>query len=99
MYTVRPEGPGNADVNHARFRERFMATFKRLGFDVVGFWQPVSKPDTLIYLLAFQDAATRDALWAKFFADPEWTTSRAEFQVSVQVTQEFMIATDYGPLK
>jgi hypothetical protein len=98
-YTVRAEGPGNLDLLHARFRERTIPIFKRLGFEVVGFWQPVSRPDTLIYVLAFKDAATRDALWAKFQADPEWIKTRTEMQVSSQVTNEFMIATDYGPMK
>ena len=98
-YTVRAESPGNADLLHARFRERTVPIFKRLGMEVVGFWQPVSKPDTLIYLLAYKDAATRDALWAKFSADPEWIKTRTEMQVSSQVTSEFMIATDYGPMK
>ena len=98
-YTVRAESPGNADLLHARFRERTIPIFKRLGMEVVGFWQPVSKPDTLIYLLAYKDAATRDELWAKFSADPEWIKTRTEMQVSSQVTSEFMIATDYGPMK
>ena len=98
-YTVRAEGPGTIDLLHSRFRERTIPIFKRLGFEVVGFWQPLSKPDTLIYLLAFKDAATRDALWAKFQADPEWVKTRTEMQVSSQVTSEFMIATDYGPMK
>ena len=98
-YAVRPEGPGNAGVLHTRFRERTLPIFKRRGSDVVGFWQPVSRPDTLIYLLAFKDAATRDALWARFLADPEWVKARSEMQVSSQVQSEFMIATDYGPMK
>lgn len=98
-YTVRAEGPGSLDLLHTRFRERTVPIFKRLGFEVVGFWQPVSKPDTLIYLLAFKDAATRDALWAKFLADPEWIKTRTEMQVSAQITNEFMIATDYGTMK
>ena len=98
-YTVRAEGPGSIDLLHSRFRERTVPIFIRLGFEVVGFWQPLSKPDTLIYLLAFKDAATRDALWAKFQADPEWIKTRTEMQVSSQVTNEFMIATDYGPMK
>lgn len=98
-YTVRAESPGNADMLHTRFRERTIPIFKRLGMEVVGFWQPVSKPDTLIYVLAFKDAATRDELWAKFSADPEWIKTRTEMQVSSQVTNEFMIATDYGPMK
>ena len=98
-YTVRAESPNNADVLNDRFRKATLPLFKRLGMEVVGFWQPVSKPDTLIYVLAYKDAATRDALWAKFLADPDWIKARTEMQVSVQVTSEFMVATEYGPLK
>ena len=59
-YTVR-EGSGNIDVLHARFREHTNALFKKHGMTIVGFWQPVTKPDQLIYILAYKDAAARDA--------------------------------------
>jgi hypothetical protein len=98
-YTVRAEGPGDANLLHKRFREATVPLFRKHNMDVVGFWQSVSKPDTLIYVLAYKDAAARDAAWAAFQADPEWVKARAAMQVGVQVTSEFMIATDYGPLK
>src|SRR5262245_15255531 len=63
-YTVRPEGPGNLDLLHARFRQQTLAFFRKHGMTLIGFWQPVSKPDTLMYLLAFKDATARDAAWA-----------------------------------
>ena len=59
-YTLRPGGAGSMDLNHQRFREHFAPAFKRHDITVVGFWQPVSKPDTFIYLLAYKDAAARD---------------------------------------
>jgi len=98
-YTVRPEGPGNADLSHARFRQHTLAFFKKHGMTVIGFWQPVSKPDTLIYLLAFKDAAARDAAWAAFNADADWLKVRADMAVGLQVENVFMIATDYSPMK
>ena len=97
-YTVR-EGSGNIDVLHARFREHTNALFKKHGMTIVGFWQPVSKPDQLIYLLAYKDGAARDAAWAAFGADPEWVKVRTEMAVNVQVDNVFMSATAYGPLK
>jgi hypothetical protein len=96
-YTVRPGS--SIDLLHSRFREHSMGLFKKHGMTVVGFWQPVAKPDTLIYILVFKDAATRDALWAEFNADPEWIKTRTEMQVNVQVDAVFMSATDYSPLK
>ena len=97
-YTVR-EGAGNIDVLHSRFRDHTNALFKKHGMTIVGFWQPVAKPDQLIYILAYKDAAARDAAWAAFQADPEWMKVRAAMAVNVQVDNVFMVATDYGPIK
>jgi hypothetical protein len=96
-YTVR-EG-SSLDLLHARFRDHTNALFKKHGMTIVGFWQPVAKPDTLIYILAYKDAAARDAAWAAFQADPEWVKTRTEMAVNVQVDNVFMSATDYGPIK
>jgi hypothetical protein len=62
-------------------------------------WQPVSRLDQLVYILAYPDAATRDSDRAAFNADPEWLKTRAEMQVSVDVDNTFMVATNYSPLK
>jgi hypothetical protein len=97
-YTVR-EGGGNIDVLHARFREHTNRLFKKHGMTIVGFWQPVSKPDQLIYILAYKDAAARDASRAAFQADPEWVKVRAQMAVTLTVDNVFMSATDYGPIK
>ena len=96
-YTVR-EG-SSIDLLHTRFRERTTALFKKHGMSIIGYWQPVAKRDTLIYILAYKDAAARDAAWAAFGADPDWVKTRTEMQVNVQVENVFMSATDYSPLK
>src|SRR4051794_30733307 len=96
-YTVR-EG-SSIDLLHSRFRDHTTALFKKHGMTVVGYWQPVAKLDTLIYILAYQDAAARDAAWAAFNVDPEWVKTRTEMQVNVQVDNVFMAATDYSPIK
>jgi NIPSNAP len=96
-YTVR-EG-SSIDLLHSRFRDHTNALFKKHGMTIVGFWQPVTKPDTLIYILAYKDSAARDAAWAAFNADPEWVKTRTTMQVNVQVDAVFMSATDYSPMK
>jgi len=96
-YTVR-EG-SSLDLLHTRFRERTTALFKKHGMTIIGYWQPVAKKDTLIYILAYKDAAARDAAWAAFGADPDWVKTRTEMQVNVQVENVFMSATDYSPMK
>src|SRR4051812_21215451 len=58
-YTVRPEGPGNIDLLHARFREVTARLFVKHGMAIVGFWQPVATPDVLVYMLAYKDNAAR----------------------------------------
>jgi hypothetical protein len=98
-YVVDPAGPGNPDLLQARFREHTDRLFKKHGFAVIGYWQPVSKPDTLIYLIAFKDAATRDADWTAFRTDPDWVKASTDMNVKLTVTSEFMIATDYSPMK
>lgn len=96
-YTVR-EG-SSIDLLHSRFRDHTTALFKKHGMTVIGYWQPVAKPNTLIYVLAYKDAAARDASWAAFNADPEWVKTRTEMAVNVQVDNVFMSATDYSPMK
>ncbi len=96
-YTVR-EG-SSIDLLHTRFRERTTPLFKKHGMTIIGYWQPVAKPNTLIYLLAYKDGAARDAAWAAFGADPDWVKTLTEMAVNVQVDNVFMSATDYSPMK
>src|SRR5262245_20251325 len=96
-YTVQ-EG-SSIDLLHSRFRDHTNALFKNHGMTIIGFWQPVAKPNELVYLLAYKDGAARDAAWAAFNMDPEWVKTRTEMQVRVQVENVFMRATDYSPMK
>ena len=96
-YTVQPGS--SIDLLHSRFRDHTTALFKKHGMTIIGYWQPVTKPNTLIYLLAYKDGAARDAAWAAFGADPEWVKTRTAMQVNVQVDSVFMSATDYSPMK
>ena len=96
-YTVR-EG-SSIDLLHTRFREHTTSLFKKHGMTIIGYWQPVTKPNTLIYILAYKDGAARDVAWAAFGADPDWVKTRTEMQVAVQVENVFMSATDYSPMK
>lgn len=96
-YTVR-EG-SSIDLLHSRFRQHTTKLFSKHGMTNLGYWQPIDKPNTLIYILAYTDAAARDKAWAAFSADPEWVKVRTDMQVSVQVESVFMSATDYSALK
>ena len=102
-YTVKP---GQIDVLHWAFREHTTALFGKHGMDVIAFWQPVTMPNSLTYLLGFRDTAARDASWAAFYADPEWIATLAEIRRRLhdegfipQVQNVFLSATDYSALK
>ena len=96
-YTV---GEGSTiDQLHRRFRERTTALFRKHGMTIVGYWQPTTQPNTLIYVLAYADRAARDAAWEAFRTDPDWIKTREEMPVNVQVENVFMSATDYSPMK
>jgi hypothetical protein len=99
LRTYNVQEGSSIDLLHSRFRDHTTALFKKHGMTIVGYWQPVAKPNTLIYLLAYKDAAARDAAWAAFGADPEWVKTRTAMQVNVQVDSVFLSATDYSPLK
>src|SRR3954462_5706749 len=80
-YTVQ-EG-SSIDLLHSRLRDHTSALFRKHGMTIVGYWQPVTKPNTLIYLLAYKNGVARDAAWAAFGADPEWVKTRTAMAVNV----------------
>ena len=105
IYTVDQSrvGTGNfkGGINelHQRFREQEVAIFQKHGAEIVGVWQHMGKPDTLVWMLAYRDRAHRDDVWAKFGADPDWATLRAKYPVPVSTDTFMMSATDYSPMK
>jgi hypothetical protein len=98
-YVVQPGGAGSLDMLHQRFRQYTDGFFKKYGMTVIAYWQPLDKPDTLIYLLAYKDAAARDAAWKGFQSDPGWQQARKELNVTLKAEAVFMSATDYSPMK
>lgn len=106
IYTVDPAQVGTGDFNggidelHQRFREDEAAMFERHGADVIGVWQDVTRPNTLIWMLAYRDTAHRAEVWQAFAADPDWTALRTKYNVPLSAPQVFyMSATDYSDLK
>jgi hypothetical protein len=105
IYTVDQSrvGTGNfkGGINelHQRFREKEVAIFQKHGAEIVGVWQHLGKPDTLVWMLAYRDRAHREDVWAKFGADPEWTELRNKYPVPVSADAFTMSATDYSKMK
>ena len=105
IYTVDQSrvGTGNfqGGINelHQRFREKEVAIFKKHGAEIVGVWQQMGNPDTLVWMLAYRDRAHREDVWAKFGADPEWKALRSKYTVPLIANTFMMSATDYSPMK
>jgi hypothetical protein len=90
---------GGINELHQRFREKEVAIFQKHGAEIVGVWQQMNNPDTLVWMLAYRDRAHRDDVWAKFGADPEWTALRSKYPVPVSANTFMMSASDYSPMK
>jgi hypothetical protein len=105
IYTVDQSrvGTGNfkGSINelHQRFREKEVAIFQKHGAEIVGVWQHLGNPDTLVWMLAYRDRAHREEVWAKFNADPDWTALRNKYPVPVSANTFMMSASDYSPMK
>jgi NIPSNAP len=105
IYTVDQARVGTGDFKgginelHQRFREKEVAIFKKHGAEIVGVWQHMGNPDTLVWMLAYRDRAHREDVWAKFAADPDWKALSSTYSVPINAQVFIMSATDYSPLK
>ena len=74
IYELRPH---NRDAFRARFHGRCVPIMARHGFSVLATWETESATRCeFVYLLAWPDAATMDATWWAFLADPEWIEAK-----------------------
>ena len=105
MYTVDQSRVGvgqfKGGINelHQRFREKEVELFTKHGAQILGVWQHLGNPDTLVWMLAYRDRAHREEVWAKFNADPEWTALRTKYFVPLTTNTFLMSASDYSPMK
>ncbi len=105
MYTVNKDRigtgdfVGDIDMLHQRFREEELAIFEKHGAEIVGVFQSLDNPDTLVWMLAYRDRAHRSEVWAGFAADPAWTALLAKYNVPIRAEVFMLSATDYSPAK
>lgn len=106
MYTVDTDLVGTGDFNgginelHQRFREDEAAMFERHGADVIAVWQDLNRPNTLIWMLAYRDAAHRAEVWQRFASDPAWAALSRKYNIPLNPAEVFYMApTDYSDLK
>jgi hypothetical protein len=95
--------PGRLDALNRRFREHTNRIFVKHGMELVGYWTPVDRPDTLVYILAYPSKEAREASWKAFQADPDWQAAREasekDGKIVARVESVFMEPTDYSPIK
>ena len=96
---------GRLPALHARFRDHTMRLFEKHGMRNIGYWVPVDKPNTLIYLIAHDSVESASTSWRAFVSDPEWQKVAADSQrdgiilVEGGIVSEFLSATGYSPIR
>lgn len=70
--------PGRMPDLLSRFEQVTLPIWARLGIRQAGFWTVLvgGSNHDLIYLLAWESTAEREAKWTAFLADPEWQEKR-----------------------
>jgi hypothetical protein len=105
MYSADPTRDGvgqfKGGINelHQRFREQEVALFVKHGAEILGVWQHLGEPNTLVWMLAYRDRAHREQVWAAFGKDPEWDALRKKYFVPLKTNTFLMSASDYSPMK
>ena len=94
---------GRLPALHKRFKDHTLKLFEKHGMKNVVYFTPVDKPNTLVYLLAHKDMATRDASFEAFRADPDWIAARdaseKDGKIVEKVESVYLNPTDYSPMK
>ncbi|HAG71089.1 MAG TPA: hypothetical protein DCL66_02695 [Gammaproteobacteria bacterium] len=101
MYTAEPMKDGVGGINnlHQRFREKEIEIFERLGAEIIAVWQRLDDPNTLVWMLAYENRAHRQEVWDAFLKDDEWVALLAKYPVPISAEAFTMSATNYSKLK
>src|SRR5687767_12106166 len=98
--------PGKLDALNARFRDHTTKLFEKHGMTNIGYWTPVEEPrskDTLIYVLAHQNAEAAKRSWNGFRNDPDWIKARTESEAAGPIVRKvesvYLTPTDYSALQ
>jgi len=96
--------PGRMPDIQKRFADVTMNLFKKHGIQVVGFWETLfGESNELVYILAFEDVATRQKKWDAFQADPDWQSARKASEMNgplvQRVVNKLWKPTKFSPLQ
>ncbi|MDX2179640.1 MAG: NIPSNAP family protein [Bryobacteraceae bacterium] len=88
------------------FNDGEIAIFRKTGLDPVFFGEMVAGPNQpcLVYLLAYDSFAAREANWAKFLADPDWLKLRAtpglsDGEIVSNISSLFLRPLPFSPVR
>jgi hypothetical protein len=99
---------GRLPALNARFKNHTLKLFEKHGMKNVVYCTPVDKDgkavdNKLIYLLAHKSQAAAQASFAAFGKDPEWVAARdaseKDGKIVSKVESQFLVPTDYSPMK
>lgn len=102
---------GKLPALHVRFRDHTLKLFTKHGMTNGAYFQPVAgQPDaevTLLYFLAYKDAAAAEKSWADFRSDPVWVAAKkasedaagGSLTVADGVKSVFLKPVGFSPLK
>lgn len=92
---------GKLDALNARFRDHTIGFFNKYGMKSIGYWVPIDKPNTLIYIIKHKSMDAAKQSWQNFINDPEWkivaeeTNKNGPILVSAPESI-YMTETDYS---
>jgi hypothetical protein len=95
--------PGKLDALLERFTNHTTKLFEKHGMENIGYWVPINnEKNTLYYVLAFPDRASRDASFKSFVADPVWKEVAAKSEengkILESITSIFMKGAELLPM-
>jgi hypothetical protein len=97
--------PGKLPALLKRFEGTTLPLWERFGIRQAGFWTYEIGPSNqaLVYLLAWENLADREAKWTAFQADPEWQKERAASEAAGPIVERienaFLKPTSFSAVK
>jgi hypothetical protein len=97
--------PGKLPDLLKRFQNVTLPLWEKHGIRQAGFWTTLIGPSNndLTYLIAWDSLADREARWAKFQTDPDWTAGRNESEkngpILSNVASSFLQPTAFSSVK
>jgi len=97
--------PGRLPDLLARMKTDTLPLWEKHGIRAVGFFTTLvgESSNDLIYLIAWESAADREAKWEAFQSDPEWKAKRKDSEKTgplvANVMNTLMAPTAFSPLR